>query len=866
MKRIVCGCCEPGAAPTPWPVENRPALSAIAYRMGTFASFREAMLSQIARTPELAGLTTRRSDDYGITVLELWAAVADVLTFYQERYANEAFLRTARHRESVERLAALLDYRLRPGVAARTWIAFSLDAGKSLQIPVGQKVQSVPEQGQQPQTFETIEPLAADARFNRLRIFPAPVATPPLAAGSRSATLDRRLGPSLAATLAASDNVVLFNNGAAAPVEEKKVESLRTQDDRVIVTWSAPIQQAGWGATTQAYKFRRTFRLFGSNAPLQYMKASQDAAGRIIWTLENVTGFDVAAGSPLPLDGRVEDLSVGQKLLVADTAGQKRLVTVQSITQKHATLGPLSDTVTQLAVTPALPAINDRRNVLIYELQGPGLSFSGSAYPPALGGDTLHLSGFKVIDDGGPGIETGIVIERNAFKPGVVIHLDELGRGRTLLLEDGRGEVVRAVIKGAPVLEPTGALPGDPCHLAIPLTVDGVLQLDTATAVLRGNVAAASHGETVGNEVLGHGDAAARFQRLALQKKPLTYLPGAGPDGVVGSLEVRVEGARWREVPVLFGQPPNAPVYEVRTAEDGTTLLQFGDGTTGATLPTGRGNVTATYRVGAGLGGRVAAGALTTLLARPAGLSSATNLFAAEGGADPETVDRARDNAPRTVRTFGRAVSLRDFEDLVTASGEVAKACATWVWDGLDRAIHLTIAGQQGAELSDQALRDLGTSLRAARDPNHRLRIANYKKVFIEIRAGVAVDPDRDRDAVLAAAREAALAAFSFDALRLGQPANLSDLYRVLQDVPGVLFVDVDRFQFKKLTGMTGLGFLFYLLARGVNLVAGAGSVQGRLRIFPARPDPAKPGAVLPAELAALQSPDEDLILEPREA
>ena len=42
------------------------------------------------------------------------------------------------------------------------------------------------------------------------------------------------------------------------------------------------------------------------------------------------------------------------------------------------------------------------------------------------------------------------------------------------------------------------------------------------------------------------------------------------------------------------------------------------------------------------------------------------------------------------MRTFGRAVSLRDFEDLVTASGEVAKAQATWTWDGLGRAIHLT--------------------------------------------------------------------------------------------------------------------------------------------------------------------------------
>ena len=96
----LCGCCEPPTTPTPLLIANRPGLTAIAYRIGTFAAFREAMLEAIARQPALQGLTTRQSDDPGITLLELWAAVADVLTFYQERIANEAFLRTAIERGS----------------------------------------------------------------------------------------------------------------------------------------------------------------------------------------------------------------------------------------------------------------------------------------------------------------------------------------------------------------------------------------------------------------------------------------------------------------------------------------------------------------------------------------------------------------------------------------------------------------------------------------------------------------------------------------------------------------------------------------------------------------------------------------------
>ena len=39
------------------------------------------------------------------------------------------------------------------------------------------------------------------------------------------------------------------------------------------------------------------------------------------------------------------------------------------------------------------------------------------------------------------------------------------------------------------------------------------------------------------------------------------------------------------------------------------------------------------------------------------------NPTAANGGADPESRDQSRTNAPNTVRTFGRIVSLQDFAD-----------------------------------------------------------------------------------------------------------------------------------------------------------------------------------------------------------
>ena len=45
----------------------------------------------------------------------------DVLTFYQERIANEGYLRTATERRSMLELARAIGYELSPGVAASTY-------------------------------------------------------------------------------------------------------------------------------------------------------------------------------------------------------------------------------------------------------------------------------------------------------------------------------------------------------------------------------------------------------------------------------------------------------------------------------------------------------------------------------------------------------------------------------------------------------------------------------------------------------------------------------------------------------------------------------------------------------------------------
>src|SRR5262249_30744925 len=126
-----CGCCEGVEILTPLVVANRPGLAALSYRVGTHPTFLETMLARLSTVEvendhqkfrPLLRLTTRDANDPSIALLDAWATVGDVLTFYQERIANEGYLRTATERRSIIELARLVGYRLRPGVAASVWL------------------------------------------------------------------------------------------------------------------------------------------------------------------------------------------------------------------------------------------------------------------------------------------------------------------------------------------------------------------------------------------------------------------------------------------------------------------------------------------------------------------------------------------------------------------------------------------------------------------------------------------------------------------------------------------------------------------------------------------------------------------------
>lgn len=175
MKQTIenCGCCEGIEIVTPQPVANRPGLTALFYRIGTHATFLESMLARLSSSdyPKLAELTTREADDPAIALLDAWATIADVLTFYNERIVNEGYLRTATERRSIVELARLVGYKLRPGVSSSVYLAYTLDDNfkDEVIIPKDARSQSIPNPGQLPQSFEISEDLKVRAKWNNLK-------------------------------------------------------------------------------------------------------------------------------------------------------------------------------------------------------------------------------------------------------------------------------------------------------------------------------------------------------------------------------------------------------------------------------------------------------------------------------------------------------------------------------------------------------------------------------------------------------------------------------------------------------------------------------------------------------------------------
>lgn len=173
-----CGCGGHDERHAPKALYNAPGHTSLNYRVGDYGSFRAAMLDRLASPayPALRGLTVRTPDDPSIGLLDAWAVVGDLLTFHSERIADEGYLRTADEHRSLALLGRLVGHRPRPGIAADTHLAYTLDRDPRAEdvpvlIPRGARANSVPSTSdEESQAFETSEDLVARWAWNELAV------------------------------------------------------------------------------------------------------------------------------------------------------------------------------------------------------------------------------------------------------------------------------------------------------------------------------------------------------------------------------------------------------------------------------------------------------------------------------------------------------------------------------------------------------------------------------------------------------------------------------------------------------------------------------------------------------------------------
>jgi predicted phage baseplate assembly protein len=274
-------------------------------------------------------------------------------------------------------------------------------------------------------------------------------------------------------------------------------------------------------------------------------------------------------------------------------------------------------------------------------------------------------------------------------------------------------------------------------------------------------------------------------------------------------LDVLVASRRWRRVSSLFGVGPRDEVYIVREADDGTSWVQFGDGKTGARLPSGIDNVHLHFRTGNAAFGFLRPETTVQAGARLERLDRIQMPGEISGGDEPEGRDSARAAAPGKVQGLDRLVSLRDFETEALAIGGVSRAAAAWrLVDNVPTAV-VTILMDTGREAEIEQARGVVAQADRRRGAGRFPVVVHAgRRVFFSVDARVALDGTiRESDATAAIRRELAVAESPSAAgggpmapdgtagRTFGEPEYTTRLEGRIQRLPAVQWVEVTRLE-----------------------------------------------------------------------
>jgi hypothetical protein len=746
----------------PQTISNPPGRRVISYRIGDYGAFREALLRSCPGEVELLNWRPGAQGDLAVQMVEWWAYLADILTFYNERIANEDYLQTATLVRSVQGLVRLLGYRPRPGIGATGNLAALLSGTKSITLPQGFQVQSKPGPGKQPQIFE----LTANTTVQPPDVISADPTPGGWVGGSYSVLLQGVVGG-----INVSDEMLVLERGwnggdnHYAIVTVKNVTQVK--DPR--------------GANNTQVVFNEPISFPASSAQnYQLLKSPQSA---LVWQYPATT-VPVIGTDTIDLAAITRGIHIGDPALI-EIGADKFLLSVISNTEVVWYANPDAGDPTQQPTgsPPPIPIpIPHTRIGFVPAL--PDYITNPSIEP---GKRALAVLRYNWKDVGTliaiPSTKlTGTQISLATPLPSSITDQD-------ILIGDANGGGVEASASSSDGSSVNLSNPGP----ADPAWPSNLVALDLAAPMnVFFNLLPVTRGQTVANEVLGSGDATiVTGQEFVLKKSPLTYFQNAsstsGPD-YTSTLQLWVDGVKWQEVPSFYNQGKNAQVFVTREDEQSMTHVQFGDGVNGARLPSGVNNVVATYRVGSG-DQAPDPGSLSVILKSWPGLKSIVNPVPVGGGADADSPMDMQSNAPQSVLTFGRAISADDYRVIAAQAPGVARARVYWAWDSIQqRNMVVVYVGDD-----QNALNNAIAALAQAGDPNRPVTVYLAIAVPISIGLNLVIDSRYVLNDVVAAATAALIdpdqGLLGTHVVQIGQSLFQSQIYQACMAVAGVVAV-----------------------------------------------------------------------------
>ncbi|MFI9381975.1 putative baseplate assembly protein [Kutzneria sp. NPDC052558] len=257
-------------------------------------------------------------------------------------------------------------------------------------------------------------------------------------------------------------------------------------------------------------------------------------------------------------------------------------------------------------------------------------------------------------------------------------------------------------------------------------------------------------------------------------------------------------GDMWLPSRDLLASGPRDRNFVGELNDNGELEIRFGDGQHGQPPPAG-GDLSLRYRVGNGLPGNVGAEAIGHLVlccGAPDGdgVIAVRNPLPARGGTDPEPLDQVRQLAPLALhRTRLRAVTATDYADLAGQVPGVQRAAAEIRWTGAGEEAHVAIDALGTDEVSPALIDTVAARLAAYRRIGHELVVLPAVLVPLDLEVTLCVSAGYQRAHVSQAVRLTLRRMFAPDSLTFGDPVRVSRIVTAAGAVAGVQSVQVTR-------------------------------------------------------------------------